>query len=961
MANYQKKYLSLLIGSILSVSSVYSVAQEAVKEKETEVKAAKEKADSEADSETEVIEIRGMKSSIKESLFIKQNSIQVVDAIVAEDIGKFPDQNVAEALQRITGITITRNAGEGQNVTVRGLGGDYNVTTINGRRMASEHNSRDFNYDLIAAELLGGVEVYKSSVSQTQEGGIGSVININTRRPLDFDGFTLSASAKGIYEDRTKDTTPQASFLVSNVFDDGKFGALFTGVYSERTLRIDSYEGQGFYNALTEPDLTIRQDVDGNGEFDQYVDNEWGSIIPGYVRYGNKQDTRERIGGSLALQWLPNDDLEVNFDSLYSSYETNGTESQISFVTYDESWTPGIPGVKDVGFDENGLVNKMTMFNSGAMAELLNVSRPRITETYQLGLNTKWYVSSDLSLSFDLSHSESENRNNGHNRYIVARGFVEEVTIDASTSNLLPDVTLTPNLDANSPFGAHYSYNYGTGIKDKVSEFRLDGKWTPSVSWISSVDFGINLGKQTKTTVANSSKNPSAFSNAGSQLDSTEYDDWDIDFSSAQDINGFDLFRLPSDAVIEGNFDNFMSGEAGVHPNPWPRFDYDKLFAFYQTISPEAANQLIKATARPKDSYDVSEQTSAVYIAVNIENEINNMPYVLNLGVRAIDTKVTSEGFSLNPELVKFVAADNDNPELIKFLKDVEEYQEVVEFEDSYQDVLPSFNFKLNLTDELVFRAAASKVITRPSIGNLKAWSYININDREYHASNPGLEPLRATQGDLALEWYFSDYGALTTAFYVKDIETFSTYGRNGAIDIDGEEFTVQSHINSDAGGEIKGVEIAYQQSFSDILPAPFDGLGIQLNYTVVDSGYDQVNEDHDEFDFRERDLPFRGMSKHSYNAVVYYEKDKIQARLAYNWRDKYLTNEEAWGGVRWQADYGQLDFSASYDINEQFNVNVSATNLTDERGYAYIENEEQLNYLYRAGRLINFGVNYRF
>lgn len=955
MANHQKKYLSLLIGSILGVSSVCAVAQETEQEAKASTNA-KEK-----ESETEVIEVRGMKSSIKESLFIKQNSIQVVDAIVAEDIGKFPDQNVAEALQRITGITITRNAGEGQNVTVRGLGGDYNVTTINGRRMASEHSSRDFNYDLIAAELLGGVEVYKSSVSQTQEGGIGSVINIKTRRPLDFDGFTMSASAKGIYEDRTKDTTPQASFLVSNIFDDGKFGALFTAVYSERTLRIDSYEGQGFYNAVTDPDLTIRQDVDGNGEFDQYVDNEWGSIIPGYVRYGNKQDTRERIGGSLALQWLPTDDLEVNFDSIYSSYETNGTESQISFVTYDESWTPGIPGVKDVGFADNGLVNKMTMFNSGAMAELLNVSRPRVTETYQVGLNTQWSVTDALTLNFDLSHSQSENKNNGHNRYIVARGFVEEVSIDASTSNLLPDVTVSPNLDSNSPFGAHYSYNSGTGVKDKVSEFRIDGKWIPNIHWISSIDFGVNIGKQTKTTAANASKNASAFSNAGTILDSTEYDEWDIDFSSAEEINGFDLFRLPSDAVIAGNFDGFMSGEPGKHPTPWPMFDYDRLFSFYESISPEAANQLIKATPRPNDSYDVSEQTSALYLAINIEDDLYDFPYVLNLGVRAIETKVTSSGFSLNPALVNFVAADNENPEIIKFLKDVENYQEVVDFEDSYQDVLPSFNFKLNLTDELVFRAAASKVITRPSIGNLKAWSYVNINDREYHASNPGLEPLRATQGDLALEWYFSEYGALTTAFYVKDIETFSTYGRNGTIDIDGEEFTIESHINSDAGGKIKGIEVAYQQSFTDILPAPFDGLGIQLNYTIVDSGYDDVEEGHEEYDFRERDLPFKGMSKHSYNAVIYYEKDKIQARFAYNWRDKYLTNEEDWGGVRWQADYGQLDFSASYDLTEQLNINVSANNLTNERGYAYIENEEQLAYLYRSGRLFNLGVNYRF
>lgn len=946
MPNHQKKYLSLLIGSILGISSVNVAAQEATEE----TKATEEK--------TEVIEVRGMLNSIKESLFIKQNSVQVVDAIVAEDIGKFPDQNVAEALQRITGITITRNAGEGQNVTVRGLGGDYNVTTINGRRMASEHNSRDFNYDLIASELLGGVEVYKSSVAHTQEGGIGSVINIKTRRPMDFDGFTAAASVKGIYEDRVKDVTPQASFLVSNTFADGTFGALFTGVYSERTLRIDSYEGEGFYNNGEEDSITVRQDTDGDGTYDPYVDNEWGSIIPGYIRYGNKQDTRERIGGSLALQWLPTDDVEVVFDSIYSSYETNGTESQISFVTYDESWTDGIPGIKDVGFNEQGLVNQLTLIENGAMAELLNVSRPRVTETYQVALNTTWHIDDTLSLSFDLAHSSSENKNNGDNRYIVARGFVDEISIDRSTPNLLPDVTVSPTLSSESPFGAHYSYNSGTAVTDEVNEFKIDGKWTPNIDWISSVGFGVNLGKQDKQTTNNSSENPSAFSNGGRLLESDTYAEYVTDFSAVEDLNGFDLFRLPSDVIINPDFDNFFAGEAGQHPSPWPRFDYDKLFAFYESISPGAANELIKASYRPKDSYDVHEKTNAVYAQVTIEQQIYELPFVLNLGVRAIETTVGSEGYTLNLDKVVFVPSGQTG---IKLEGKVEEYQDVLTFEDTYQDVLPSFNFKLNLTDKLLFRVAGSKVITRPSIQSLKAYSYINTSDMRYYASNPGLNPLRANQFDTTLEWYFSDTGAVTAAIYYKDIESFVIEGKNGTKDIKGEEFQVYTSINGDGGGYIRGLEVAYQQSFTDLLPAPFDGLGVQMNYTYVESGYDEVDEDHSEYDFRSKDLPYQGMSKRSYNAVVYYEKDGIQARLAYNWRDKYMEYAQAWGGEQWVAAYGQLDFSASYDYDETINFHISANNLTNERNFRYIVREDQVSNVNTTGRLFNFGVNVRF
>lgn len=942
MKKHKLTYLSFIISSILCATTNLAVAQ-----------TAPESAESAGDEPLETIEVRGMRSSIKESLFIKQDAIQVVDAIVAEDIGKFPDQNIAEALQRLTGVTITRNAGEGQNVVVRGLGGDYNVTTVNGRRMASEHSSRDFNYDLIASELLGGIEVFKSSSAKNQEGGIGSVINIKTRRPMDFDGFTLASSIKGNYEDRTEEVTPQASFLVSNTFADNTFGALFTGVYSERVLRIDSYEGEGFFNDSGEDWITVKQDVDGNGEFDSAIDNEWGSIVPGYVRYGNQQDTRERIGASLALQWLPTADIEVNFDSIYSSYETNATESQISFVTYDESWTDGIPGVENIGFNDAGLINKLTLVDGGAMAELLNVSNPRVTETMQLGLNAAWQVNDELSLAMDLSHSSSKNKNNGHNRYVVARGFVDQITIDQSGDNLLPDVSVSPTLTNQSPIGAHYSLNRGVGISDTVTEFRIDGAWEPESDWLSLVEFGVNIGEQNKETRKNQSKNPSAFSSGGRTLEQDRYSHYDVDLSAVENINGFDLFRLPEDVLVAGDFENFFAGEPGQHPQTWPRFDYDKLFAFYQSISPDAANELIKATLRPKDSFDVGESTVAAYLQANIENEIKDLPFVLNLGVRAIETTVTSNGYALNIDKVTF-EANEELPGQIRFAEDVEQYQELVEFEDSYIDVLPSANFKLNLRDDLVFRVAGSQVITRPSISALKAWSYINFQEMEYHASNPGLEPLRANQLDTALEWYFSDHGALTTAVFYKDIKTFIEYGRLGTKEIQGETFELWGSKNGDKGGFIKGVELAYQQSFTELLPAPFDGLGVQLNYTYVDSGYDDPER-------REAGLPFQGMSKNSYNAVVYYEKDAVQARLAYNWRGKFLKNAGAWGGEEWVADYGQLDFSSSYQLNDYVTLNFSATNLTNERSWDYIIRPEQVHHLDRSGRLFNLGASVRF
>ncbi|HEY8569466.1 TonB-dependent receptor [Microbulbifer sp.] len=944
MINVKRNTLSLVIGALAMASQ--AMAQD------VENQEAKDVVESGAGETVEEVQVTGIRGSIKTSLDIKRDSVNVVDSIVAEDIGKFPDQNIAEALQRMSGITITRNGGEGQRVTVRGLGGDYNVTTINDRRMASEHSSRDFNYDLIAAELLKGVEVYKSPVAQTQEGGIGSVINIRTRRPMDFAGPVVQGSVKGIYEDRTEEMNPQASFLLSNTFLDGKFGALFTAVYSERTLRTDGYEGEGFYNEADEDWITVRQDVNGDGEFDPAVDNEYGTIIPGYVRYTNWQDTRERIGASLALQWRPRDDIEVNFDSLYSSYTTNGEEYQISFVTYDEDWTPGIPNVTDLGFNDEGLVNSLTLAD-GAMAELLNTSLPRETETFQLGTNVAWDVTDSLTLAVDVSHSQSVNTNDGDNRYIVARGFVDEIRIDQSGGNLLPDITMTPALSHESPFGAHYSYNYGDEIADKVSEFRFDGSWKPEIAVVSSVDFGMNFGKQTKDRESYRSANPSIFSNAGAQFD--RYPEYTPDMSAAENIGGFDLFRLPADILVAPRFDNFLDGEAGKHPAPWASFDYDKLFAFYQSISPEAANDLIAAQYRPNDSYQVGEETLAVYLQTDLESELMGLPYTLNLGVRAIQTSVTSSGFSLDPGAVRFEPnTDPDSAQELLYVGDVSDYQYETEVDDSYTDVLPSLNFKWELRDDVVYRFSAAKVITRPSIDSLKAYSYLNLREYELYASNPGLEPMRANQLDTGLEWYFSDYGALTGSLFFKDIASFTEYGRNGTRIIDGYEFDVYSSINGDEGAEIRGVEVAYQQAFTDMLPGIWDGLGMQLNYTYVDSEYENAER-------REAGLPFAGMPKNSYNAVVYYERDGIQARLAYNWRGKVMVNAEDWGGPRWDADYGQYDFSAAYDLNDNVNLQFSINNLTNERSWSYIARPDQVAGLNRFGRLFNFGVSANF
>ncbi|WP_417464536.1 TonB-dependent receptor [Kordiimonas sp.] len=908
-------------------------------------------------NELEEIVVKGVRLSIKESLDIKRNATNIVDAIVAEDIGKFPDENLAEALQRVTGVTITRNRGEGQNISVRGLGGDYNVTTLNGRRLATENGTRDFNFDVIASELVSGIEIFKSPQANLPEGGIGAVVNIRTRRPLDLGELVVTGSAKGIYESRTKDIHPHGSFLVSNVFADGKFGALFSATYSKKTLREDTYIGEGFYDPEAGNGwITVPFDADGNGQINNDLngDGEIGegenadigtgseyfeAMIPGYVRYANAQDTRERIGFNAAFQWRPTDNLDVNFDGIYSEYNTDGHNYQLSFVNYDESWTPGIPTVTEIQRNDEGRINYLEFGNS-PIVEVLNTSEPRKATTYQAGMNVAW-TNEVLTLNFDASHSRSENKNTGDNRYIVARGVVDSFVIDHTAGNLLPSVTLNPALDENQPYGAHYSYNSGTNIVDKISELKFDGAWELGGDFLKTIHFGAGYSVQSKDRLTHASKNASAFSNGGQYL---TRDGYEFDDGLTETFGNLTLFRLPANIFVAPAFDNFLAGEPGTHPAPWPNFDYDKLYEFYQSVNADAAEELIRASLRPDLSYEVEEKLLNAYTRATIENEFAGKPYTLDLGVRLVETKVTSSG--VRRDASKVVLDENGQP----VNNDYQDFTPV-ETKGSYFDILPSLNFRMNLTDNVIWRVAAAKVMTRPELENLSPYENISITNKTITRSNPDLDPFRANQLDTTLEWYFSDYGALTAALFWKDIKSFvdtkttsETIGQN--------TWKVVQPGTSQYGADIKGFEVSYQQGFDAFLPEALHGFGTQINYTYTTSSFDDPDYEG---------LPFTGMSKNSYNIVGFYEQDRLQVRVAYNWRGKYVQYPDAWGGPEWVASYGQIDASASYNVSENITLFAEANNLTNARYQKYIKRSEQISYLSRFGTKISIGARVSF
>jgi len=291
--------------------------------------AAEQLTGTQTEKDMEVIEVRGLISSLKRSFSDKKEALIVSDGIAAEDLGKFPDQNVAESLQRITGVSIDRSGGEGQLISVRGFGPQFNLVTVDGRQLASERAGREFSFDTLASELIAGAEVYKTSNAANQSGGIGSYINLKTAKPFDIDGFKAVGSVKGTYDSLSEETSPAFSGLVSNTFNDDTVGVLFSLSVQERQAQINQADTRGYYRVGRIATNDFNADT-GTGK---EAFNVW---VPRNLDLTSNSEDRTRTSGTLVVQYAPSDDITLTFDGLYSKFEV---ESQVN--NYANWFTPG--------------------------------------------------------------------------------------------------------------------------------------------------------------------------------------------------------------------------------------------------------------------------------------------------------------------------------------------------------------------------------------------------------------------------------------------------------------------------------------------------------------------------------------------------------------------------------------------------------------------------------------------
>lgn len=860
------------------------------------------------DSLNDEIIVTGIRSSIKKSRDIKRNASGVVDAIAAEDLGKFPDLNVAESLQRISGVAIDRSGGEGQAITIRGLGPQFNTVLMNGRQIATDSGGREFNFDVLAAEQITGATVYKTSKANLQEGGIGGTVNVTTARPLDNPGFQMAASVKGVYESNSEKISPAGSLLISDTFSNDTLGLLAAVSYSERDVQINRIETAGW-----RPGQTISNNRDGVLFENAYIPRNWDQIVD--------DQKRTRLNASVAAQYAPNDDMTVTLDGFVSKFEVD------SLVTDLASWfEPDRVGSGTLS--ENGTLISFTQDvglsgGSGDPASdfVSHTRNSRDVTNLGFGANVDWDMTENLNVSLDASHSTAENDRAGRDRFNVigiinnysfdGTGEYPTVAHDGFTGGNLPDPSLSRlhyNEKGNRPTD-----------EDQITEFKADFKYTPNVEGVEAVRFGAYSQMREKSQFQIFG-NQCAFCGYGTPAPNAQL--------------GFTSFTANN--FFPGLIDTFYTYDGDAY--------VDFLASTGNPITPTLQN----------NRYEINEDILSGYVDFTFGFDAGNMPVQVNAGMRYANTDIDVGAVQ------SFIADVVPTTDLTLFSN---VFGPATDFSDgsSYSNFLGNVDANFDISDDMKIRLAAYETLTRPTMSELSpATNFGEPRRQNLTASggNPSLNPFTATNFDAAFEWYYNSNSVFSISAFHKDIENiivnltadevFTLTNRSAAdgfrcgaancavgIDLDptrpgfdivgntselnGQtEIYTASRPRNGESAKVSGIEVALTHVFDN-------GFGFSANGTFVDS-----NVTLDPASLTNFSLEGLGDSQ---NFVVFYENDRMQARAAYNRREGFLRNiDNGFNGEPINTEtFGQFDASASFDVTEQYTVFVEGINITGE------------------------------
>jgi iron complex outermembrane receptor protein len=857
-----------------------------------------------SDTIQEVI-VTGIRGSLRQSIETKREAVGVMDVLTSEDVGKFPDKNLAEALQRVPGIVISRDFGEGERVNLRGTAASLTRTLLNGHGLATAdwfildqlNTTRSFNYLMLPADVIGQVEVLKSPTADIEEGGIGGTINVKTRHPLDLKPWETLVSAQGSYTEMSDKYDPQVSGLVSWKNDDSTFGVMLAAKYEDRHLRRDGVEVLGYDTIDTNPSPTVTNNV----------------LFPSLIGSALFQQERERYGANFEVQWKPSDNSEVALTGLYSRFNAdNLNENYLAWGTRAIANGGTLTNTTLVGNTAvAGTISSRRNATTGALEDFGVVydaiNRFATAETRSIDLDLGLQPTEDWDLHLKVGYTDAEGNTD-------AQPFVEfgaPATFNYDLRGKSPQVNFT-NVDPTNPADMQFIFSSLHQILNDDDETYVyaDATRKLEIGALNSIKFGVKHTDHNRDLVFNG----------------TTYGGFHVPINTLP-ATAFAGAQTPSD---------FLNNIAapGTLSQYW-QIDRGKVDEILFGNLANGPGRILY----PQQSFSVTEKADAGYVMGNLSGE----RWRGNVGLRYVHTDQTSRGYIAGAAGSIPNAFGNYDP---------------VSVERSYDDWLPSANFAFDLTDQLVLRLAAAKVMARPDYTDVAPRVSLNTSVLTGTAGNPNVEPYRANQADVSLEWYPDANTILAAALYYKDIKSFisdspitQTYPVQAAtapslqctagpsVNTFNCPFLINQRSNG-GGGKIQGAEVSFVKPI-------WSGFGVNGNYTYSDASADSGD-------------PIPGNSKDTWNLAAFYENTRLSARVAYTYRSDFFVTFDRSTQLNQKA-LASLDASFAFNLLDNVTLTFDAINITDEKTEQYATETFRPRAIYDNGRIYYGRVRLKF
>ena len=952
-------------------------------------------ADATATSSDELGEIvvTGLRASLQKSLDIKKNSDGIVDAISAEDIGKFPDANLATAMERIPGVTVSRqsvsltgtggtsSAGGSQQITVRGFGPQFNETLFDGREVptAIGNSNRGFDFGSVGSDFVGQVDVMKTPDASLSSGAIGATVNIKYPKPFDHPGMQLAGSLSGNENTGEDKIKPNAGLLFSDTFADDRFGILVDGAYADSVVRGNHVNVQGWEggNPATgsglatcqlpgappcayPPAATPPTGVPASAAATPSI-KDW--FIQDYGIYQEHTEDK-RVGGRLVLQAKPVDGLELTLDDNYSK-ETL-VQDQFGF----SAWFNG-NGIMDVTQAPDGTVTNFTQ--PGTPTDFQAQINQSVITTNTVGLNVKWKASEHSDYMFDAYHADAK-LNPGAQASLDSdigygngpNGTSLGIVVPGGSNNLLYPVGYGPagnaaNFINPAYIGSHVvveSYNQNT---DTIDQFKLEGAWhDENLKFKYGVQFTHDdeaLRAYTDlpyTWQMYAGYGPPPVGSGGvapipANLISNSFG------TGSSFIHGWNNGSLLPPAIIAANgyaILNYLQGLNGAGMNG---ANDTKTCSNLSGPTPCTGKYIMYQNLG--GSQDITENTVSPYFSMSTTAKIVDMPLRINVGARLEDTHVTSAGVSSLPTGQLTILATDHTAYSFTPSPPIP-----ISTKSDYRYLLPNIDLSLGLTDDVKLRFDASRTLTRAPLNDLTPDLNVPSGQRvgalNATGGNPTLAPYLSDNLDFGAEWYYAQNSYVSADAFVKEVSNFVVGGTvaqpiNGVTLPGGSPaiFSVTSQVNGPSA-EVRGIELAWQYTIGDT------GFGFQSNATFV-----STNKPYDPSNLTVSNFAVPGLAN-SYNFIPFYDKYGLQVRLAINHQNEHLQN---YGQTQNNSQDGieptfvnattYVDLSTSYEFNKHFSVYFEALNLTDQAYATHGRYSEQVLDVVDTGRLFTLGV----